>query len=105
MTIRTCAARGMKYSDDILETSYPAIGANILVMALEGLVFFSLTILLELNFFVHKLTSLCMSRTIKPADIHLDDVSKLVILKFIVVFIMNISYIINSPYFTLIAST
>lgn len=74
---RLCVARGLKYYDNIMEFSYPAIGANILVMALEGFVFLVLTILLELNFFVHKFTSLCMKKDTKPAEIHQDDVRRL----------------------------
>lgn len=70
-----CAARGLKYYDNILEFSYPAIGTNIVVMALEGVFLFVLTILLELNFFMHKFASLCMGKDTKPADISPDDVS------------------------------
>lgn len=59
-----------------MEFSYPAIGANIFVMAIEGFVFFVLTLLLELNFFVHKFTSLCLRKDAKPADIHPEDVRR-----------------------------
>ena len=76
---RLCATREVKYYDNIMEISYPAIGANLLVMALEGFVFFALTVLLELNFFVNKFGILCMGKDTKPADICPDDVRKFVL--------------------------
>lgn len=59
-----------------MEISYPAIGANLLVMAIEGFVFFALTVLLELNFFVNKFGTLFMGKDTKPADIFPYDVRK-----------------------------
>ena len=73
--VRICAARGLKYFDNILEFTFPAIGLNIVVMAVEGVACFILTLLLELNFFVHKFGLLCMGRDTNPAQVNPDDVS------------------------------
>ena len=69
----------MKYYDNIMEFSYPAIGANLLVMALEGFAFFALTVLLELKFFVNKFGTLCMGKNTQLADIFPCDVRKIFI--------------------------
>ena len=71
---RVCAQRGLEFTDNILEVSYPAIGANIIVMALEGVVFFVLTLLLEQSFFMHKLASCFIRRKIESAAVHPDEV-------------------------------
>ena len=73
--VRICATRGLIYFDNILEFTFPAIGINIVVMAVEGVVLFILTLLLELNFFVHKFGLLCMGRDVRPAKINPEDVS------------------------------
>ena len=73
---RVCAERGLEFTDNILEVSYPAIGANIIVMALEGVVFFVLTLLLEQGFFIHKLASCFVRRKIEAATVHPDEVMR-----------------------------
>jgi len=55
---RTCARLDIEYAENTLDFTYPGIGANLFTMALEGIVFFSLTIILEQKFFVHKITGL-----------------------------------------------
>jgi len=44
-------------------------------MALEGVVFFVLTLLLEQGFFIHKLVSYFVKRKIEAAAVHPDEVS------------------------------
>ena len=48
----------MEYAENTLDFTYPGIGANLLTMALEGSVFFTLTILLEQKFFIHQIAGL-----------------------------------------------
>ena len=73
-----CEETNVVYADNILEFKYPGIGANVLAMALSGVVFFIITLLLEQSFFVHKLTSLFIGRTAATqAEIYDHDVSPL----------------------------
>ena len=73
-SVRVCAERGLEFTDNILEVSYPAIGANILVMAIEGVVFFVLTLLLEQGFFIHKLASCLVKRKVEAAAVQPNEV-------------------------------
>jgi len=55
---RACERLGVEYAENTLDFTYPGIGANLLTMALEGSVFFTLTILLEQKFFIHQIAGL-----------------------------------------------
>ena len=52
---RVCELEGIEYAENTLDFKYPGIGANLLTMALEGFLFFGLTILLEQTFFIHQI--------------------------------------------------
>jgi len=69
-----CEQRGVLYTDNILDFKYPGIGANILSMALGGIVFLIVTLLMEQSFFVHKLLALFLGQTATRAEIYLHDV-------------------------------
>ena len=58
---RACERLGVEYAESTLDFQYPGIGSNLLTMALEGFVFFGLTILLEQKFFIHQITGLFKS--------------------------------------------
>ena len=66
---------GILYTDNILDFKYPGIGANMLSMALAGVVYFIITLLLEQSFFVHKVTRLFIGQTATRAEIYEHDVS------------------------------
>ena len=63
------------YTDNILDFKYPGIGANLLAMALGGIVYFTITVLWEQNFFMRILARLFIGRTATRAEIYEHDVS------------------------------
>lgn len=69
-----CEARGLLYTDNILILKYPGVGANILSMALGGVVFFIVTLLLEQRFFIHKISKLYSRQSTSKAIICASDV-------------------------------
>ena len=70
-----CEARGIVYTDNILDFKYPGIGANLLAMTLGGIVYFTITLLWEQNFFMRILARLFIGRTATRAEIYEHDVS------------------------------
>jgi len=72
-----CEARGLLFTDNILDLKYPGIGANLLSMALGGIAFFIVTLLLEQRFFIHKLLRLFTKQSTTKAVICAHDVSQL----------------------------
>lgn len=65
---RVCELEGIEYAEDTLQFTFPGIGANLLTMALEGFLFFGLTILLEQKFFIHKIKGLLKSPGAEEVD-------------------------------------
>ena len=63
------------YTDNILDFKYPGIGANLLAMALGGIVYFIITLLWEQDFFMRILARLCIGQTATRAEIYEHDVS------------------------------
>ena len=63
-----CEREDIQYADDILQMEYPGIGANLLTMALEGFLFFGLTILLERKFFIHEIEGLLKTREVEEVE-------------------------------------
>jgi len=55
---RVCEQEGTVYAENTLDLEFPGIGANLLTMALEGFLFFALTIILERKFFIHEIKGL-----------------------------------------------
>jgi len=53
-----CERESIEYAENTLDFTYPGIGANLFTMALEGFLFFGLTILLEQKFFIHQIKGL-----------------------------------------------
>ena len=53
-----CERESIEYAENTLDFTYPGIGANLFTMALEGFLFFGLTILLEQRFFIHQIKGL-----------------------------------------------
>lgn len=53
---------------------YPGVGANLLTMALEGFLFFGLTVLLEQKFFIHQIVPLLKKHVEEPLEISPNDV-------------------------------
>lgn len=70
-----CADQGIEYVDDTLDIDFPGIGLNVIVMAAEGFFFFGLTLLLEQEFFIHRITGLFKNREAEPVEINSNDVS------------------------------
>ena len=63
------------YAENELDFQYPGIGANLFTMAIEGFLFFALTLLLEKEFFIHKIAPLLKERVEEPLEISPHDVS------------------------------
>ena len=64
----------MTYAESTLDFKYPGIGANLFVMAIEGFLFFALTLLLEQNFFIHKIVPLLIPPADEPVEFSENDV-------------------------------
>ena len=71
-SLSICEARDIVYADNILDFKYPGIGANLLAMALSGIVYFIITLLWEQNFFMERLF---IAQTATRAEIYEHDVS------------------------------
>ena len=72
---RTCEEQDVLYADSELDFRYPGIGANLFTMAMEGFLFFALTLLLEQEFFIHKIAPMLKERVEEPVEISPHDVS------------------------------
>ena len=70
-----CADQGIEYADNTLDVNFPGIGLNVIVMAAEGIFFFGLTLLLEQEFFIHRITGLFKNREDEPVEINSNEVS------------------------------
>ena len=64
----------MLYAENELDFQYPGIGANLFTMAIEGFLFFALTLLLEQEFFIHKIAPMLKERVEEPVEISPHDV-------------------------------
>ena len=71
---RICAERDILYADNALDFRFPGVGANVFTMAIEGILFFVITLLLEQNFFIHKIAPLLRPPQEEPVEISPNDV-------------------------------
>lgn len=69
-----CAEQDVVYADGTLDFRFPGVGANVFTMAMEGLLFFVLTLLLEQQFFIHKIAPLLKTAVEEPVEISPKDV-------------------------------
>lgn len=65
------------YAENALDFKYPGIGANLFTMAMEGFLFFALTLLLEQDFFIHKIAPLLKPPVDEPVETSPHDVRPL----------------------------
>ena len=71
---RACEEQDVLYAENELDFQYPGIGANLFTMAMEGFLFFALTLLLEQEFFIHKIAPLLKEPVEEPLEISPHDV-------------------------------
>ena len=72
-----CAEQDVVYADGTLDFKYPGVGANVFAMAMEGLLLFVLTLLLEQQFFIHRIAPLLRPPVEEPVEISPKDVRNL----------------------------
>ena len=72
-----CEEQDIVFAEGTLDFRFPGVGANIFTMAMEGLLFFALTLLLEQEFFIHKIAPLLKSVVEEPVEISPKDVRNL----------------------------
>jgi len=70
-----CADQAIEYADNTLDVEFPGIGLNVIVMAAEGFFFFGLTLLLEQEFFIHRITGLFRNKEAEPVETNSNEVS------------------------------
>lgn len=88
---RACEQQDVVWAENELDFQYPGIGANLFTMAMEGFLFFALTLLLELEFFIHKIGPLLRPPTeesveTSPRDVRFSPIHETLQLNYTIIF-------------------